>query len=469
MQVPRNLKEKVLKGSIVLTVRQIIGSILSLVSVLVVARTLGPEQYGIATTAIGIFYFFKWSARVGLDTYLVRYPGDLQDKPEQVLSFYNTVGVVFCALLYLAAPASGLWTGEPEVTQVFRWLVPMIWLDAVGGVANALLQRELRFDVVGLIDVVSQIAGSALTIVIVLIHRNYWGLVWGTVLQFLIVAVMSHYYHRINWRWTWRWKALKPALAYGITFFCSNWIFSFKSLTVPLFVTRFAGIEAAGVANIAIRFIQQLSLARVVIRSMSISVMAKLIGDPALTRKTVSRGMAYQALLMGGICAVFSSCSFWLVPKLFGEEWLLSAKIFPLVALAAVIGSVFDLHAAALNALGRNMPVIQLNFAYVSLLWLGSWLLIPPFQVWGYGFAELVAIVSHILIHAAFTKVFGILNYRSAFWLILACIPALFGGIWLPPALVFMLLLASYGCLFMWNGQIRSIPQEIWVAVRSRS
>ena len=54
MQVPRNLKEKVLKGSIVLTVRQIIGSILSLVSVLVVARTLGPEQYGIATTAIGI-------------------------------------------------------------------------------------------------------------------------------------------------------------------------------------------------------------------------------------------------------------------------------------------------------------------------------------------------------------------------------------------------------------------------------
>ena len=463
-----SIKNKVIKGGIYLIFRQILAAVFSLVSSLVIARTLGPESYGILATSLGIFYFLKWAGRLGLHIYLIRQPDLLKEEVEQLLSFYNTVGVLFCVLLWCTAPVFGWWTKQPEVTQILQWLIPAIWLDMIAGVSTGMLERELHFDRVGLYDAIAQSANYLLSIPLVLVYKSYWGPVIGTFLQFFVLACLSYRSHPVAWRWRWQRKTLKPILLYGLTYYSSGWIFTLKSLTVPLFVTRFAGVEAAGLISIAVRMVQQLSLLRVVIQRMSISVMAKVMDDTNTTRRTIGKAMTYQALIMSIICAGFSCAASWIIPFVFGEQWLPSSQIFPLIGLAAIVSAVFDLHNATLYAAGRNFEVARLNIVYVGLLWLSSWLMIPQFGYWGYGLAQIMALPSYFLIHLSLAKFCGSPNYRNAFWIIVAALPSLIGSIWLPIWFSFALLFLCYGMLILINAKIRSVPVELIAAFNHR-
>lgn len=172
MSTPKSLKEKILKGGISLSIRQLLVAGLSLVNVLVIARILGPERYGIVTIVLGIFYFFTPTLKLGLQVYLVRKPDFVKKDSEQIVAFYNTVGVAIIALLWSAAPLVGWWTGKSEVTQGLQVVLPALWLDQVSRISIAMLEKELRFAQVGVIEALAQIANYLLSVILVLMG---WG------------------------------------------------------------------------------------------------------------------------------------------------------------------------------------------------------------------------------------------------------------------------------------------------------
>lgn len=457
MSVPKNFKEKVLKGGISLSIRQLFVAGLSLVNVLVIARILGPERYGIVTIVLGIFYFFTPTLKLGLHVYLVRKPDLGPHDSEQVVAFYNTVGVATIALLWMAAPLVGWWTGKTEVTQGLQLVLPALWLDQVSRISITMLERELRFAQVGVIEAIAQVANYLLSVILVLTGWGFWGPIVGTVVRYIVQASMSYSFYPVAWRWRWRWQTLKPALQYGLSYSSSDWLLNLKNLRVPLLVSRLAGVEAAGLISIAIRLAEQLAILQMVVRRMSISVMAKLIDDPDKTRNAISKGMAYQALLIGPVCAIFSCISAWIIPIMFSEQWLISAKIFPFIALGTMVGAIFELHASTLYATGHNYEVARRNLWFVSILWLANLLLIPSLGLWGYGLAEIIALPSYYWIHLSVTRLFGSPNYQNVFWLTLASAIPLFAGAFLPTFVGIGLLIISYGTVFLFNSDIRKI------------
>ncbi|MEL7333087.1 MAG: hypothetical protein AAFN12_12625, partial [Cyanobacteria bacterium J06560_2] len=109
------------------------------------------------------------------------------------------------------------------------------------------------------------------------------------------------------------------------------------------------------------------------------------------------------------------------------------------------------------------------NLFYVGLLWLGCYLFLPVFDLWGYGLAELLTIPSYFLIHHAFVKFSGSPNYSGAFWLILATLPPLLGSVFLPFGYSIGLLIFSYGFLLLLNTSVRQVPLELISTWQTRS
>lgn len=463
-----SLKTKILQGGLFLTIRQLIGSVLSLVSVLVIARVLGPKNYGIVAIATGILVFTFWTGKLGLDVYLIRQPDLPKDGAEQILAFYNTVGVGLCLVLWLALPLFELWTGQAVVAQVLHWLVPVIWLEMVGSASIAMMERDLRFAEVGLIETVAQSANYLLAVPLVLLNFGYWGPIYGWVLQYVLLMIMSRYSFPVRWCWRWRWSFIREALQYGLAYSGSNLIVSLKGLTLPLFVSRLAGLEAAGIIGIALRLADQLGLFRMVISRLSISAISKLIGDPNATRRAISRGIVYQVLIVGPPFAIFSCCALWVIPLFFGKAWLPSIPIFSLIAVARLVDTFFNLHISALYASGHNREVAKFNAWYVGLFWLACWLLLPPLGIWGYGLAEIFSLVSYFSIHRSLARLYSSPDYWDGFWLLLATLPAVLAGPWLPPLMSVSLFIAGYGLLFLLRPAIRQIPSELYLAWRSR-
>lgn len=469
MKNNQTLKSKVLQGGIYLTIRQLMGVGVSLVSVLVIARVLGPELYGVVAVASGMLFFTFWTGKLGLEVYLIRQPDLPEDAPEQVLAFYNTVGVGLCVLLWLAVPLYSLFTGQTVVAQVLKWLVPVVWFEMVSSVSISMMERELRFSQVGLIETLAQVSNSILAVSLVLMNWGYWGPIAGIALQYILLALMASYCYRISWRWRWRWQFIRSALRYSLAYCGANFIGSLKGLTLPLFVSPLAGLEAVGIISIGIRFSDQLGILRTVVARMSISALAKLIGNADSTRRAISRGIVYQGLLVGPLFAVFSCCAVWVIPLVFGNKWLPSLYIFPFIAFATLINTVFNLHFSALYAAGHNREVAKFNLWHVGVFWLACWILLPLLGVWGFAVAELVTVLSYYSIHRSLAKLYGSPNYWDGFCLIAATTPALFAGPWLPPIISLAILTISYALLFLLRPRVRGIPAELYSAWQSRS
>lgn len=465
MSTDPELKKKILRGGVSLTIRQLLVAALSLINILVIARVLGPGLYGVVTIVLSTFYFLNMVGRLGMQVYIVRQPDLSSTESEQILAFYNSFGIVLCLLLWCLAPLLGWWTKQPDVTYAFRGILPALWLDMVSRVPTSLLERDMRFSQIGLLEALARVVMYFSAIPIVLIGGTYWGPIIGTVLGYSVQTALAFYFYPVSWQWRWQWMVVKPALRYGITYAGSDWILNLRRLRLPLLVSRLVGVEVVGFISIAMRLSEQLSILRLVVRRMSISVMAKLLDQPDKALTTINRGMAYQALMIGPICAVFSGLSAWLIPLMFSSEWLISAKIFPFIALGTLVGGIFELHASSLYAVGHNVEVAQRNAWYVGILWLSTLVLLPSMGIWGYGLSEVIALPSFYLIHRSIVKLLGSPNYWDAFWITLASSIAMFAGVFLPSVMLSIgVLIVCYGCLFVFNPNIRKIPVDIWAA-----
>lgn len=453
------MKNKIVRGGIGLTLRHVLSAFLSLLSTLVIARLLGPEKYGVVVTSLGIFYFLVFTGKMGLNIYIVREPNLSKEDVEQILVFYSIFGILLCAVLWLATPIFGWWSGNDQVPIALKFLIPAVWLNMVATTSQSMLERNLEFAKVSLIFALSEVANYILAISLVLIYESYLGVISGYVLQFLLFAILAYYCYPIKWSFHWNFKTLKPALKYGLTFSSSDWIQSLRSLAIPIFVSRLAGVEAVAILNISFRVAEKLLLISNVVRNMSISVIAKFLDNQESLKRLVSKGMLYQALLMGSICAGFSGFSSWIIPSLFGDEWFLSAQIFPLIGLSLVVNALFSLHQGALYASHQNGEVARFNIANVGLLWGGCLFFLPMLGVWGYGVAELISLPSHYLIHQSFCKFYKPPNYWPTFWTVLATIPPLLGGIILDPLPNVLLMLICYGSLLFF---VKSVRQALF-------
>ena len=467
MKEDKSLKNKIIQGGIYLAIRQIVSTALSLASVLVVARILGPEQYGVVAIALGTFYFVFEISKLGLDVYVIREPNLPVNAVENILAFYNLIGVILCGLSWMAIATVSLFYGFTEILQTLSLLIPVVWIAVIGNLHTAVLERDLRFAEVSFVEMISQLVGAVLSIVFVLLGWGYWGPVVGQTMQFLTRTIIAVCRYPINWRLSWNWDILKPAVRYGLMYAGSNWLFALKSMTVPLFVAPIASLQVVGLTSMAIRFVDQLGTFRFIAFRVSISALAQF-KDMETIRRSVARGMIYQGLMVGPMYVAFSCISGFIVPYFFGKAWLPSIQIFPCIAFAFFVYTLFTMHCSALCTFDRIPDVSRFHLFQVGLLWVSSFLLIPHLGFWGYPIAELVSLLSYISIHRSLVKLCGMPEYNEVLWLTVATALPLFAGPWLPIWSSLSLFLLSYASLFVFRPGMRYTLSDLYLAWQAR-
>ncbi|NJM56759.1 MAG: oligosaccharide flippase family protein [Synechococcales cyanobacterium RU_4_20] len=360
------------------------------------------------------------------------------------------------------------WTKQPETLWLVRFLALPLWLEMISDAPAMIMARELQFAEIGVIEVIAQLANYGLSIPLVLAGKGYWAPVLGLTLQQLLNAILFWRAQPIPFRPTWTRACMVPVLRNGIAYTGSDLIISLRALTVPLLVSRLAGVEAVGIISIAIRFAEQLSTLRQVLNQMSLSVLAKFTEQPEKIRNALSQGMVYQVLLVAPACAVFSCAASWLIPLLFGDEWLMSTRIFPLVAMGVMMSATFELHANALYAAAKNREVALFNAGFITLQWSAALVALPILGAWGYGLAELATAPSYGILHYNFSQLYGSPNYKNALTLIAATLPALLAGPWIPVWMGLLLLGGCYGLAIALNPELRDQLQEALSVLKKR-
>jgi O-antigen/teichoic acid export membrane protein len=165
----------------------------TLLRYVVLARLLGPEQLGIATTLMVTGAFFDLISDTGSDRFLV------QDREGGTIAVQRLVHLVFvvrgaliaAALVLLAKPIAGFYK-TPAVASglIILALSPLILGFLHLDVRRTQRDHDFRSQAIGTLvaDCVSLVA----TVILALVTRDYTAVVYGMITRAAVVVLMSH-------------------------------------------------------------------------------------------------------------------------------------------------------------------------------------------------------------------------------------------------------------------------------------
>src|SRR5207253_617340 len=186
-----DLKGRTISGAFITIVAQGAQFLLSLVSIMVLARLLTPKDFGLfamVTTVMGYLRVFK---DAGLSTATVQREGITQAQVSNL--FWINVGLSGAITLLLAAcsPLVAWFYREPRLVGITLTLSGTFLLNGLAIQHSALLSRQMRFNALAGITIGSTAIGMAVAIGMALLGCNYWALVISNLVTVMTMTLFT--------------------------------------------------------------------------------------------------------------------------------------------------------------------------------------------------------------------------------------------------------------------------------------
>lgn len=410
-----SLRSRVLRGGGYLAVRQALGMVVGLGGTMLLTRMLGPGKLGLYAAAYGIFVYLQSLCQCGVAVFLIRAeeepPRALYDQAFSLLLALGTGGV---ALGMASLPLLGHWMRIEGLAPVAAALFLLLLPTCVGQVPQARLERALDYRRVTWIEMGGLLANYGIALPLAYTTRSVWAMVAGIAVQAVLQAGLLFAAAGYRPRLAWSRARVREILGYGAGFSASLWIWQLRSLVNPLVVGRLGGVESVGYVALAVRLVEAMSFVRAATWRLSVAVLAKVQDDRARVLQVVREGMSLQVMALAPLLLGFGLVAPWVVPRVFGPEWEPVLVVYPFVALGYLVNSVFALHSSALYVLRRNWDVSLFHVVHVAIFAAAAALLVRAYGVVGYGWAEVAAFPSYLVIHLALARRLGVPRYADA-------------------------------------------------------
>jgi PST family polysaccharide transporter len=420
-----SIRSKVFQGGAYLAIRQGLGTIIGLGGILILTRVIGPKNYGLYATSVGLLTYLQTITQWGIEIYLVRQQGkEVVEVYHQAFTLLLILGSGGTVLALLGLPLLDEWIRIEGFSSIARILFLGLPITLLCRIPMARLERALNYKRVALIELGGQLAYYLVALLLAYYGFGIWALVGGwwiqQILNLWLLYKSADYHPQLYWNSS----LVKQMLNYGLGFSASMWVWQLRDLVNPLIVGRFAGAEAVGYLALAIRIVQTLGFVKEATWRLSIAALGKLQGDRTRLVRTVNKGMSLQVMALGPLLVGFGLVAPWLLPRLFGPQWLPVLKVYPFIALGYLVNAVFNLHSSVLYVLQKNWAVTSFHLAHIILFIGAAFLLVPHLGLEGYGWAEIVALPSYVILHTWLLANVGVPTYTSAaIWLISFALP----------------------------------------------
>lgn len=187
-----SVSKRVIKGTAWLSAARAIANALAVLSTIVLARLLSPEDFGLIAVATTLMLVITEVTELSLSQALVRHAAPTREHFDTAW----TLNALRASLLAIAFVAAG-----PFVAQIYKdeRLVGVITALGcsmfIGGLANprrVLLTRQLIFWQEFVLGVGQKLAGVVASIVVAFVYQSYWALVIGVLVTQATNVLISY-------------------------------------------------------------------------------------------------------------------------------------------------------------------------------------------------------------------------------------------------------------------------------------
>jgi PST family polysaccharide transporter len=329
----QDLPRQAAKGAIVACVFQGANFVLRLGSMLILARLLAPEDFGLVAMVTAITGLLGTIKEVGLLDATVQSANINQDRLSALFWVNGLVGGGLSILCGVGAYAVASFYGEPRLFWIMIAVGSTFVFSGLSVQHRALLWRNLRIQLLGAIDLAALGTGIAVSIAMALAGFGYWALVASAVIWPAGSAI--GFWLASGWipgrprRGTGAWRMITYGSAvtlYGIVVYIT-----YNAEKVLL--GRFWGAETLGLYGRAYTLINlptdNLLLA---IGSVAFPALARVQDDPLKFRRYFLNIYSSFLALVVPILVIFAVFAEDVVRVFLGSQWTRAAVLLQLLA-----------------------------------------------------------------------------------------------------------------------------------------
>ena len=306
----KDLKEKTIRGGFARLCAQAANLSLRVGSLMVLARLLGPKDFGLVgmvTAFTGVLELFR---DFGLSSAAVQRT-TVTDEQVSTLFWINIlVGTLLGLLAAAIAPIIAAFYHEPRLVGVTTVLAVGFLFNAAGVQHSVLLQRQMRFTALAVISVVSLMVGTVIAIVGAEAGYGYWALVAMTVALPLVNTIGL--WMTTSWvpGMPHRRVGIRSMMRFGGTITLNGLVVYVASNFEKVLLGRFWGVDAIGIYGRAYQLVNiPTANLNSTVGEVAFSALSRLQDDPRRLKSYFLKGYSLVLTLTLPItiaCACFA-------------------------------------------------------------------------------------------------------------------------------------------------------------------
>ena len=394
------VKTRAVSGVKVLAARTLVSVLLRVVSSLVLARLLFPQDYGVFAvfsyiTSIGMFL-----GDVGLSGALVRQ----ERKPSK-----NEMFTVFCSHQAITAViVTAIIASSPLVVHLYS--LPYSALPLLVGMSLSLfflslrivpmmaLERDLQFTAIARCELIENVVQTASTIALAALGCGAWALAGGGLLRGAVGLVCVWTASPWQLQGSFHFAIVKRLAKFGLAFQLNALVPTLLGGWMPIVVGRILGIAVVGLVGWATNIASVPMMLSGVLNRVAFPAYSRLQSDPeALGRYLISSIRRISAVFCLLVPLVVIVCPV-LIPALFRARWTPAIPLVQWFSLECVVLTLTGLAASTQNATGRAGERLGVTIGVGLTRWVFSYVSIAYFGLAGIGPTVFLISLSELLL-----------------------------------------------------------------------
>jgi lipopolysaccharide exporter len=401
--------ERALKWSALTTVARFA---LQLAAQVTLARMLGPGNFGVYGIGMTVLTFAAFLSGASFSWNLMLLPAVSRDDIRFSFTWQMIAGTLSSVAMYAAAPAIAGFFGDERVESMVQWLALASLLGATSAPATCLLQRDLNFRALGLIQLASYAAGYlGVGVPMALMGYGAHSLAAACVVQSAVTLVAAYAARPHSLRPLFSHAGGTAALTTGRAVFLTNVVNWLLSNLDRVVIGRVLNTHAVGLYTVAYNLA---SIPNVLLlgalQPTFLAAGAKFQHDPQRLAQGWLLGLACILVLITPAAVVFALLSEDLVRLLYGAAWMDSAWVLALLFLCLPAWACWGLSTPVLWNTNRKHQEFLLQLPLLAVA-IPAWWLFAPAGI------RAIAVVSAIVIFArAFVIISAALRALTLRW-----------------------------------------------------
>ncbi len=340
---------------------------LQIVSLVVLARVLGPSDLGLAMLAIAVIYTLSEFIQFFFVEAIVQ--RESLDEAHVSTAFWvalsGATGII--ALCVVGADRVALEFGEPDLGPLVRWMSPVLAFAAFNGTVVAVLRRTMEFKLVAVGALAGRVLGSALAIWMALSGFGVWSVVGQQLALFGGSAAM--FWLTAAWRPTLclSLRHLRELTSFAGPKALGGALTSVSGQILSLLPGHLFGTIGLGYVALARRVSGTLgSVIDGAARQVNMSVFSRQQNSRAMLLTSVYGSTKVTCLLAFPVFTGLIVCAEDVVALAFGSEWRAAVPLVQLFAVGCILRTTIGPVRTTVEAVGR--PALHLWRGLVELV-----------------------------------------------------------------------------------------------------